>query len=294
MNRLARIAAGVLAAGALALALPAAAAPSAELHIAADGTFTARNVVVMQKAGTTLFCRGVWGSAFVRFTVLTTPDLKPATIVRNHGGTTTVDEVQEGDILSIEGSLVPAASELQIQAQKITDFSLNKEQKNLSGTIKSVNATAQSFVLPNKTFGNTTVVVGATTTITQGVRTLTFAELAAGDRVLAVPGTYDYTTNTLTASSITLYQNMSVFKPRLFIGVMRQIDGTTLPTSVTVSTNGADYKVYLPADAKVLSKSYAATTLSRFAVGDTIRVYGSIRQTNLAEVDASIIRDTNF
>src|SRR3989344_5443867 len=90
-------------------AAPAFAASLSELHITAEGKFSAKNVVVLQKSGTTLFCRGTWGNAFVRITVLTTPDTIPALILRNHGGTTTVDEIRQGDLLLVEGPLVPAA-----------------------------------------------------------------------------------------------------------------------------------------------------------------------------------------
>ncbi|MEK7109543.1 MAG: DUF5666 domain-containing protein [Patescibacteria group bacterium] len=266
-------------------------APLSELHITAEGKFSAKNVVVLQKSGTTLFCRGTWGNAFVRITVLTTPDTIPALILRNHGGTTTVEEIQQGDLISVEGSLVPAADSLQINAKKIVDYSLNKEPKNVAGVIKSLGS--GSFVLPNKTFGNTAVTVG-TSTITKGVRTISFGELAAKDKVLSVSGTYDYAQNTLAADSITIYQDKSVFNPRTFEGAVRSISGTALPASLVIDTPTASYTVYLPAGAQVLSKNRAPVELSRFAPGDKVRVYGSVREDNLATIDASIVRDLNF
>jgi hypothetical protein len=271
---------------------PAFAAALPEIHIMADGSFSAKNVVVYQKSGTTLFCRGTWGNSFVRFTVLTVPDTIPALIVRNHGGTTTVDEIQEGDLVSIQGTLVPAADSLQINAKKIVDFNLNKEPKTFSGTIKSVDINVGTFVLPTKLFGAVTVVAG-TSTITKGVRIITPAELVKGDKVLSVSGSYDYTTNTLAADAIIIYQDKSVFVPRTFAGTVRSIAGTTLPTSVILDTPTASYTVYLPAGVQVLS-NHADTTLSRFAAGDKVRVFGAIRPTNLADIDASVIRDLNF
>ncbi len=294
MRKILFIAALFLAAATPAFALTAqAGAPLSEMHITADGTFSAKNVVVYQKSGTTLFCRGTWGNAFVRMTVLTVPDTVPALIVRNHGGATTVDEIQEGDLVSIEGSLVPAADSLQINAKKIVDFNLNKEPKTFAGIIQSVDINAGTFVLPTKLFGNVTVVAG-TSTIIKGVRTIVAAQLVKGDKVLSVMGSYDYTTNTLSANAITVYQDKSVFVPRAFAGTVRSIAGTTLPTSMIIDTANASYTVYLAADAQVLSSSRAATTLSRFAAGDKVRIFGGIRQTNLAEIDATIIRNLNF
>ena len=44
----------------------------------------------------------------------------------------------------------------------------------------------------------------------------------------------------------------------------------------------------------MMSKNKAETTLQRFTVGDKVRFYGAIRQTNLFEIDAEIIRNLNF
>ena len=47
-------------------------------------------------------------------------------------------------------------------------------------------------------------------------------------------------------------------------------------------------------DWNLLRKEVAAARAQGFIVDDTVRVYGSIRQTNLAEIDAEMVRDTNF
>jgi hypothetical protein len=43
-----------------------------------------------------------------------------------------------------------------------------------------------------------------------------------------------------------------------------------------------------------MSKNKAATTLQRFTVGDMVRFYGSVRQTNLREIDSEVIRNISF
>jgi len=278
---------GALVAAGLFAATPAFAAGS-DLHISPDGTLAATNVLVYQVSGSALYCRAVWGSAFVRLTVIAAPG---ATILKNHGAAATVGDIRAGDLLTLEGSLAQNADSLYFNATKITDLSANQESKTLSGTIKSVGA--GSFVLTAKTLGTVTVYTG-TSTITKGARTITSAELVVGDKVLSASGSYSYTNSTFAATGLTIYQDPSVFYPRNFQGTVTAISGSTLPATLTVSTAGEDYLVYFAAGAKVLSKNFAPTQLSRVQVGDTVRWYGAIRQQNLANIDAEVLRDLNF
>ena len=91
-----------------------------------------------------------------------------------------------------------------------------------------------------------------------------------------------------------VYQDKAVFKAQNFQGTLKSLSGTALPASAVITVGKSDYTVYLPASAKVMSKNRAATTLQRFTAGDTVRFYGSIRQTNLQEIDAEILRNLNF
>lgn len=292
MGTIARTAAVLGAVLAALVAVPVFAAALPELHINSNGAFSAKNITVYQRSGTTLFCRGTWGNAFVRLTVLTTPDTIPALIMRNHGGTTTVDEIQQGDLVSVEGSLVPAADSLQINAKKIVDFSLDKEPKTVSGTLGK--SALGALTLATKPLGVMTLTFSTDTAITKGIRTIGTSELSAGDKILSAFGTYDYANSTFAVLRMEVYQNRAIFSPRTFEGTLRAITGTTLPTSVVVDTAGASYTVYLAAGAQVLSTGKASASLSRFAAGDKVRIFGAIRQDNLSNVDATVIRDLNF
>ena len=112
--------------------------------------------------------------------------------------------------------------------------------------------------------------------------------------MLSAPGTYDYPTNTLTASSVDVYQSKSIFTSRNFEGTLKSICGTALPAVLTVTVGGTDYTAYLPDKSAVLKSNKSATSLTRFVVGDTVRLYGKIRQANLTEIDADTVRDLNF
>ena len=268
----------------------AANAPS-EISIKPDGTFFATNVVVMQKsekAGTNLFSRVTWGNVFLRITVLASS----AKITKNNGGSAVVEDIQVGDIISVKGTLAPGADSLVINALEVRDTSLNVESKSISGTIKTLNVPLNTLTLTDKKLGSITVV--APYNIQKGARVISVGELTAGDKVLSASGNFDYSTKTFTAESMEVYQNKSVFAAQNFQGTLKSLSGTALPTSAVITVGKTDYTIYLAASAQVMSKNKATTTLQRFTVGDTVRFYGSIRQTNLQEIDASLIRNLSF
>ena len=276
----------------LMLAFPARAAniPS-EISIKPDGTFFATNVIVMQKsekAVTNLFSRVTWGSVFLRITVLASS----AKIIKNNGGSATVEDIRVGDILSVKGTLAPGADSLVINALEVRDLSLNVESKNISGIIKMLNVPLNSFTLTDKKLGAVSVV--APYKIQKGARTISVGELAVGDKILSATGSFDYATKTFTASDMEVYQDKSIFKAQNFQGTLKSLSNASLPANVAVTVGKNDYTVYLPATATVMSKNKAATALQRFTVGDKVRFYGAIRQTNLFEIDAEIIRNLNF
>ncbi|HEY4517486.1 MAG TPA: hypothetical protein VJI74_01185 [Candidatus Paceibacterota bacterium] len=273
------------------LAGSASANVDSELHITANGKFSAKNLVVIQKAGTrNFFCRATWGNTFVRVTVLAHDETK---ITKNHGEVATGTDIHEGDLLDVEGTLVVGGESLQLNATSIRDFSLEQEQKTLSGTVQSTDQANNSFVLPNKTFGNTVVLL-ASSTIQKGARTITAGDVIKGNKILSAAGIYDYKTNTLSASHIEVFQDKSVFLPRNFEGKLKTLSGTALPITLSVTVGGVDYTVYLAAGGTILNKNRGAANLSRFVLGDTVRFYGSMRQTNLTEIDATVLRDLNF
>ncbi|MEK7093119.1 MAG: hypothetical protein AAB927_01405 [Patescibacteria group bacterium] len=280
-----------VAAISLAFLLPmSAAAANSELHFTPDGTFTAKNVVIYQKAGTNFFSRAVWGTTFLRFVIVTSTS---TVITKKYGESATAADIKEQDIIDITGSLAQGGDSMVINAKTIRDMALQTAGKTFSGVVVSVDSGGQTFVLNEKTTGKTNVAVGGAT-ITKGVRTITSGELRAGDKVLSASGTYSYSTNTLNATSVSVYQDDKLFKPRNFEGILKSISGTALPVTAVVTVGATDYTVYVPVGAPILKNSRAATVLSRFVAGDKVRFYGAIRPTNFTEVAAEILRDLNF
>lgn len=282
--------------GILALALllaPAVVAADivSELHINPNGTFSAKNLVVTQKSGNNLFARATWGQAFVRTTLLLSGS---TTVTKMHGEQAGVADIKEGDRIDVEGTLSSGAEGLIIAVRSVRDTTLLRDEKTLSGTISRTDGTALTFVLKNKPFGTTTVSVPASLEIKKGARIIQFADLTVGDKVLSATGSYDYTSNILSATALEIYQDPAVFKSRNFEGALESVAATTLPTTLLVRVGSTTYTVYVHSGASLLSKAKSPTTLSRFVVGDRVRFFGAVRKTNLLEIDAEVVRDMNF
>lgn len=283
-----RFLAGAVAAS---LLLPAFALADSDLSINSKGALKASGLVVVQRSGSNLFTRAVWGNAYVRVTVL----VGAATAVtKKYGESAVVGDIAVGHLLDVEGTLSSGADSLIIQATSVRDMSLTKESKSISGTVKAKNAGEYSIVIPNASLGDTTVVLTASTPIKKGERQIQFADLAVGDRILSASGTYDYGANRLTANAVEVHQDAAMFRPRNFEGSLKSVAGASPPTTLVVTVDGADLTVHLNAEALVLNKARAATSLKRFAEGDTVRFYGAIRKDNFSEVDAEVVRDLNF
>ena len=267
------------------------ASATSEIHITPDGKLSAKNITVMQKSGTNFFSRATWGQVYIRMVILTN---NSAAISKNHGEKMTNSDINEGDLLDIDGTLSSGADSLIVNATRIRNISVERESKTVSGTIQGLGSGNLSFTLTDKSLGDVTITAGSSTPITKGARSISFSELATGDKILSASGTYDYTTNVLLADDIQVYQSKSMFAPRNFQGLLKSMSGNTLPATLGVSAGGIDYTVYLSEHASVLKNNKTATTLSRFIAGDTVRFYGNIRETNFKEIDADVVRDLNF
>ena len=273
------------------LLVPGLASAASELHVTTKGDMSAAGLTVMLKSGSTLYVRATWEDSFMRMVVTTNAN---TVVSKNYGEKATVSDIEVGHRIDVEGQLVSGSDTVTIVAAKIRDAALVKESKTFSGSIKRVDSNSQSFVFTDKSLGEVTVVVLASTPITQGKRQVQFSTLKAGDKIVSMSGTYDYAAKTLSPAAIELYQSKDIFVAKNFEGTLKNISGTALPTQLTVSVGGVDYTVYLSGKSTVLSKNKSATSLKRFAEGDRVRFYGAIREVNLSEVDAEVVRDLNF
>lgn len=275
----------------LVLLLPGLASAASEFHATTKGEISATGLVVMQKSGTTLFVRATWEDSFLRLVVTTNTATQ---ITKNYGEKATIVDIEVGHLIDVEGKIVTGGESITITASKVRDVALVKESKSFSGSVKRIDSASQSFVLADKALGDVTVIVLPSTPIAQGKRQVPFSTLKVGNAIVSISGTYDYSSKTLSPTAIELYQPRDVFIAKNFEGTLKGISSASLPAQLTVSVGGVDYIVHLSSKSTVLSKSRAASSLKRFAEGDKVRFYGAIRETNLSEVDAEVVRDLNF
>ena len=272
-----------------------AAAPSrASVSVTEDGEVVIKSAVVFQVIGPTFIVRTNWGQMYIRWIVRTDKDTR---ILRRWSGTANLGEIKQGDVLDIEGTLLPGADTLNIVAKTIRNVSLDNEDNNLlSGKVLSVEAAAGRFSVASREKGTAVVQLSTSTVMMKGLLALPLEKLAPGDIILSAVGDYHFPTKTLRAREVAVYQDSSVFKPRNFQGKLKSLYSTSLPTSmtVTIENENKDYVLYLSEKTEVWNKRRQPTSLNRFVLGDTVRFYGAIRETDLSAVDAQVVRNLDL
>jgi hypothetical protein len=139
-----------------------------------------------------------------------------------------------------------------------------------------------------------TVKTNTTTQFIKGSRTLDLAHVVVGDTITKTSGDFDIPTNTLTANSVVTYIAPDYYKSKNFQGTLKEIGGTALPTTLQVLIDGKTYTVNVTANASILNKAKGPIMLNRFVVGDTIRVYGAIREVDEPIMDVEVVRNINL
>jgi hypothetical protein len=263
----------------------------ASLSISEDGVFLIRGAVVTRVIGNSFLSQVRWGDSFIRLIVRTGDK---TTFSRRFGGVSGASEITEGNILNIDGDLQPGADDLSVNAKSVVNLSLEDEPGAFSGSVKSIDPDNNLFVITLKGGANLTVKIGTSTSMIKGVLGLPIGGLKVGDEIEKVDGVYNYPTRTIDASSIRVYQDKIIFKPRNFQGTLRAAGGASLPTQLIVTVDDKDFTVYLDAKAAVLNNKRRNANLARFLTGDTVRFYGAIRQTNLSAIDADTVRNLDL
>lgn len=267
------------------------AAPS-EIHIDANGKFSAKNVVVFQKIGVALFAKISWGKAGVTIRIVSDKD---TSIVKTFGGASSIDDIQIGQALDIEGTLDDSSdTHFIVRATKIKNAALTEEKKTVSGTIKSIDTSRRIVVMHGRTQGTTTLAVPDGISIKKGSLSRNLNELKIGDIILSAPGTLDHATGFFTPTRLEVYQNKSIYAAKNYQGTLKSVSAVNLPATLVVTVAGSDYTVYVKEGAKVMRKDKSITTIKRFDIGDVVRFYGPRRESDTLIVDASVLRNLNL
>ena len=262
-----------------------------ELHINNNGTVLIRGIKVDSVSGSAINGTVAWGSYSLPVVINTTSATK---VIRRFGASTPITQISSGDYVSVEGSLDQTQSALTVNGSFVKDWSIQDKSATFSGTVSSVDASSNSFVLASRQRGNITVDVTASTTIMKGNQTATFADIAQGATISEVSGTWDTVSNTLTASKVRIYVNEALLNKRIFVGTIQTISGTTAPTTLTVQVGQTAYTVNVAANTTLITSKWNATTLSGMATGNTVRIYGSVDPSNTGTINALVVRDVSL
>ncbi len=260
-----------------------------DLHIDKDGNISVRQVKVIQIAGTSFYVRYYVGLAFLRILLKTDTNTKT---FRRFGDEIALDQIAAGDTLNIEGKIESGADSLSVISSKITDFSNQKEITSFKGTIAGMGSTTESFILRTRN-DELTIQTGSATQIRKGSRTINPDLVRNGDTVTDVVGTYDHTTKTIDANVVVIYIDKNIFVPRNFEGALKSISSENPPT-LNVNTENKDYKVVLTGNTPILNKARKSISIKRYLEGDTIRIYGAIREAEEPIIDAQIVRNISL
>ncbi len=256
-----------------------------EIHLNDNGTVLVRGAKVTAVSGSTINASTTFGSTSLAWVINTDSNTRFA---RKFGGVSAVSEVSVGDLISVTGSLDMTAATLTVKASTLKDWSIQKQNAAVSGTVASIDASAKTFVVTASEKGNITVSVSdGTVFLKNDTASATFADLSVGSRV-KVSGVLDLNTHVIAANKVMI---LMVSEKTTFEGTLKAVSGTTLPATLTITVGGVDYTVNVASDTSILSSLWGRSSLTNFRVGDNIRVYGSVNGTT---INATVIRDTSI
>lgn len=280
----------LLALGFLLIPFTAAQALSSEIHVTKDGAAVISSAKVMQIAGSSFFTRLYWGDAFIRLVIRTDSKTK---FLRATNEQTSIAEIKEGDILDISGVLGGGDS-LNILASMVKNSSVEKGQAIFSGKVTGIDLAMRQFTLESKERGLITVSATTTTQFIKGSRTLDLEHLKIGDTITKTSGDYDFKTKTLVAQLVVTYIDKSLFVPQLFVGTLAEAPGTLGATSIKVTVGKTVYVINITSKTLILNTARQSIGLNRFVAGDSIRLYGTMREIDEPVIDVEVVRNISL
>ena len=269
---------------------PTAGSASTQISVDKMGNVLVENLKVFQLAGKTFFPRAMWGQTFLRVLVRTTATTK---LMRLDGTPISASDIKVGDMLNVKGVLDSGGDSFSLNATALKDTSLQQRDNALFGKVTAMATTSTGFILATVDKRSINVHIGTSTVITKGTRTISAGDVAVGNMITSAIGVYDPATNTLQATKIIVYIDMRQFKAQNFQGTLASLPDTSART-VQMNIKGTTYTVRLTSDAKIIDKKGAPANLARFIVGDTIRCYGAIQESNILLIEAEVLRNVNL
>jgi len=264
---------------------------SSEVVITKDGTVIVSNAKVVQLAGPTLYTRLMWGDAFIRMLVKATPSTP---VYRKTGEATTVKEIAEGDFLDMEGTLESGGTSLVLIPKVIRNSSVNKLQAILGGTVTAVDTSASRFLMTTTNYGAVSINVGTSTQIVKGSRLLDLAHIVVGDTVKQATGDFNVSKKSLESKAVFVYLDPALFVPKLHLATFVSLTLIDNLPQLLVTSKGKQYTLITTKATTFLTKNKAPVVLSRFVAGDSLRLWGALKETDTPLIDVEVVRNMNL
>lgn len=261
-----------------------------DFHIDRDGNIKVRQAKIMQVSGNSFYARYYVGLAFIRILIKTD---KATEVRRRFGDQILISQIEVGDIVNLEGKIENGADSLSVVASKLVNFSNQKEISSFNGTIIGKGSKEGSFTLMTENQNAIQINTGTTTQIRKGNRIITPELVRNGDRVTDTVGTFDHASKNLEANVVVIYTDMGVYQSRNFEGTLKTLSVGN-PTTLVLNTEGKDYTVTLSEKTEILNKARRAVSIKRYLEGDTIRVYGAIRESEEPIIDIELVRNVSL
>ena len=261
-----------------------------DFHIDRDGNIKVQQAKIMQVSGNSFYARYYVGLAFIRILIKTD---KTTEVRRRFGDRIFINQIEAGDIVNFEGRIENGADSLSIVASKMVNFSNQKEISSFKGTIIGRGSKEGSFTLMTENGNPIQINTGTTTQIRKGNRIIPPELVRNGDRVTDTVGTFDHTSKNLDANVVIIYADMNVYRPRNFEGTLKTITSGS-PISLMMNIDGKDYTVVLQNNGEILNKARKAVSIKRYLEGDTLRIYGAIREAEEPIIDIELVRNISL
>ena len=261
-----------------------------DFHIDRDGNISVRQAKIMQISGNSFYARYYVGLAFIRILIKTD---RATDVRRRFGDRILIGQIEVGDIINLEGKIENGADSLSIVASKLVNFSNQKEISSFKGMIIGKGSRDGSFMVLTDNQSQIQINTGTSTQIRKGSRIIPPELVRNGDRVTDTVGTFDHTTKNLEANVLIIHADMSLYHPRNLEGTLKTISPSS-PATLVLNTEGKDYTVILSDKTEILNKARKTVSIKRYLEGDTIRVYGAIREAEEPIIDIEVVRNVSL
>ncbi len=132
--------------------------------------------------------------------------------------------------------------------------------------------------------------------VDRGGRNAGLADISVGDTV-SFNGSLNTSASAFSVNATTVKnwsKDRKVLERHTFEGKLQSIASTTLPTNFVLKVGDTNFTVNVAVGTPILKNNWSNTTLAQFAVGNTVRVYGSVQASSTTTIDAVVVRNASL